>query len=182
MLYWYDKVYQGQNLWDQSFQASLSGNVEYYPEYLEANRFPGANQSEALHDYLLKKYADRSLDVVVANSEASLNFLLKYRSDLFPHVPLVFYCTSRPLPSEIQGQTALTGVVIISSYKKTLELALNLNPEVNQVFVVSGSLEHDRRFEVVAREELQGIRGPNKNQLPDRSFSSGISCQDCKFA
>ena len=170
MLYWYDKVYQGQNLWDQSFQASLPGNVEYYPEYLEANRFPGENQSEALHDYLLKKYADRSIDVVVANSEASLNFLLKYRSDLFPHVPLVFYCASRPLPSEIQGQKALTGVVIISSYKKTLELALNLNPQVNQVFVVSGSLEHDRRFEVVAREELREFEGRIKiNYLTDLS-------------
>jgi len=170
VLYWYDKVYQGQNLWDQSFQASLPGNVEYYPEYLEANRFPGANQSEALHDYLLKKYADRSLDVVVANSEASLNFLLKYRSDLFPHVPLVFYCVSRPLPSEIQGQKALTGVVIISSYKKTLELALSLNPQVNQVFVVSGSLEHDRRFEVVAREDLREFEGRIKiNYLTDLS-------------
>ena len=170
VLYWYDKVYQGQFLWEQSFQASLPGNVEYYPEYLEANRFPGENQSEALHDYLLKKYADRSIDVVVANSEASLNFLLKYRSDLFPHVPLVFYCASRPLPSEIQGQKALTGVVIISSYKKTLELALSLNPQVNRVFVVSGSLEHDRRFEVVAREELREFEGRIKiNYLTDLS-------------
>jgi PAS domain S-box-containing protein len=170
VLYWYDKVYQGQFLWEQSFQASLPGNVEYYPEYLEANRFPGENQSEALHDYLLKKYSARSLDVVVANSEASLNFLLKYRSDLFPRVPLVFYCASRPLPSEIQGQTALTGVVIISSYKRTLELALNLNPEVNQVFVVSGSVEHDKRFEVVAREELREFAGRIKiNYLTDLS-------------
>ena len=98
MLYWYDKVYQGQVLWDQNFQAFLPDNLEYYPEYLEANRFPGENQSQALHDYLLKKYSDRSIDVVVANSEASLNFLLKYRNDLFPHVPIVFYCASRPLP------------------------------------------------------------------------------------
>ena len=170
VLYWYDKVYQGQNLWDQNFQAFLPGNLEYYPEYLEANRFPGENQSQALRDYLLKRYSDRSIDVVVANSEASLNFLLKYRNDLFPHVPIVFYCVSRPLASEIQGQTALTGIVIISSYKRTLELALNLNPQVNQVFVVSGSLEHDRRFEVVAREELREFEGRIKiNYLTDLS-------------
>ena len=153
-----------------SSPKSYPGNLEYYPEYLEANRFPGENQSQALHDYLLKKYSDRSIDVVVANSEASLNFLLKYRNDLFPHVPLVFYCASRPLPSEIQGQTALTGIVIISSYKRTLELALSLNPQVNQVFVVSGSLEHDKRFEVVAREELRGFEGRIKiNYLTDLS-------------
>ena len=94
------------------FSSILSpDNLEYYPEYLEDNRFPGENQSQVLHDYLLKKYSDRSIDVVVANSDASLNFLLKYRNDLFPHVPIVFYCASRPLPSEIQGKTELTGVV-----------------------------------------------------------------------
>ena len=64
----------------------------------------------------------------------------------------------------------MTGVVIISSYKRTLELALSLNPQVNQVFVVSGSLEHDKRFEVMAREELREFEGRIKiNYLTDLS-------------
>ena len=162
MLYWYDKSFPGHVLWDQSFQAILKAtpdNLEYYPEYLEANRFPGENQSQVLHDYLLKKYADRTIDVVVAQSDASLSFLLKYRNDLFPNVPIVFYSASGPLPSELQGETEMTGVVVISSYKRTLELALSLNPEVNQVFVVSGSLEHDKRFEMKAREQLREFEG-----------------------
>jgi formate hydrogenlyase transcriptional activator len=160
VLYWYDKSFAGHVLWDQSFQAILKAapdNLEYYPEYLEANRFPGENQSQVLHDYLLKKYADRTIDVVVAQSDASLGFLLKYRNDLFPNVPIVFYSASRPLPVELERETALTGVVVISSYKRTLDLALSLNPELDQVYVVSGSLEHDKRFEMVAREELRGF-------------------------
>ena len=162
MLYWYDKSFPGHVLWDQSFQAILKAtpdNLEYYPEYLEANRFPGENQSQVLHDYLLKKYAERTIDVVVAQSDASLSFLLKYRNDLFPNVPIVFYSASGPLPSELQGETEMTGVVVISSYKRTLELALSLNPEVNQVFVVSGSLELDKRFEMKAREQLREFEG-----------------------
>jgi formate hydrogenlyase transcriptional activator len=162
VLYWYDKGFSGHVAWDQSFQAILKStpdNIEYYPEYLEANRFPGENQSQVLHDYLLKKYADRTIDVVVAQSDASLGFLLKYRNDLFRNVPIVFYSASGLLPSERQGETKMTGVVVISSYKRTLELALSLNPEVNQVFVVSGSLDHDKRFEVKAREQLREFEG-----------------------
>jgi hypothetical protein len=50
VLYWYDKNFVGHVRWDQGFQSALDaapkGSIEYYPEYLEANRFPGANQSQ----------------------------------------------------------------------------------------------------------------------------------------
>ena len=161
MLYWYDQSYPVQDEWGQSFQAVLKSfpeNLEYYPEYLGVNRFSGENQSQNLHDYLLKKYSDRTIDVVVAHSDAALNFLSKY-PDLFPRVPIVFYGSSRPLLNEVEGHPAMTGVVVISSHKQTVELALSLNPEVNQVFVVSGSLERDKKLEVMAREELRDLEG-----------------------
>jgi len=159
VLYWYDKGFPGHVVWDQSFQATLNSvadPVDYYPEYLEANRFPGENQSQILHDYLLKKYADLKIDVVVAQSDTSLNFLLKYRDDLFPNAPIVFYSGSRPL-GVLENRNDLTGVIVISSYKRTLDLALTLHPQVNQVFVISGTLEHDKSFEIMARKELEGI-------------------------
>src|SRR5215510_7285734 len=83
VLYWYNKDYPWNVKFDQSFQAALhsaqAGTIDYYPEYLETNRFPGENQSVLLHDYLRQKYADRAIDVVVANSDACLEFLQKYR-------------------------------------------------------------------------------------------------------
>src|SRR5262245_61862649 len=83
VLDWYDKDHPWNVKFDQSFQTALqsapAGTVEYYPEYLESNRFPGEKQSLFLRDHLRRKYADRTIDVVVANSDASLDFLLKYR-------------------------------------------------------------------------------------------------------
>ena len=76
------------SVFDQSFQAALqsapAGSVEYYPEYLDTKRFPGNNQSELLHEYLRQKYADRTIDVVVAVSDVAMDFLLKHRDTLFP--------------------------------------------------------------------------------------------------
>lgn len=178
VLYWYDQSFPGHKIWSESFQAVLQSypeNLEYYPEYLEVNRFPGENQADILHDYLLKKYSDRNIDVVVAHSDAVLSFLSKY-SDLFPGVPIVFYGSSRPLPNEIQAHPAMTGVAVITSYKQTLDLALSLNPDVNQVFVVSGSLEADKRIEVMAREELRDFEGRIQiNYLTDLSPSQLIA-------
>src|SRR5258706_11945712 len=69
VLYWGNRDFPANVIFDQNFQAGLqseSGTVEYYPEYLESNRFPGENQSLLLRDYLRRKYADRAIDVVVA--------------------------------------------------------------------------------------------------------------------
>src|SRR6185295_1826337 len=88
VLYWYDRTFSGTGRWEQSFQAALetgSGNgIEYYPEFLQSNKFPGSEQSQALHDYLQRKYADRQIDVLVTELQASLDFVAKHRNDLFP--------------------------------------------------------------------------------------------------
>src|SRR5262245_26183037 len=65
VLYWYDRNYPFNAGFEESFQKALPPKVfEYYPEYLEANRFPGETQSLALRDYPKQKYADRVLDAI----------------------------------------------------------------------------------------------------------------------
>ncbi len=160
VLYWYGKDFPGNARFDRSFQAALqaapAGTVEYYPEYLETDRFPGENQSQLLHDYLRRKYADRTIDVAVATADESLDFLLKYRKDLFPHTPIVFSVAQRPTAEQLSAGPGLTGLIFPKTDTKTLDLALRLHPGTEQVFIVSGTLEHDRRLERLAKEELQG--------------------------
>src|ERR1700751_1956678 len=93
-LYCYNKDFPSNPAFDRSFQAALksvpAGSIEYYSEYLESDRFPGENQAEVLRDYLHEKYANRTIDVVVAVSDVPLEFLLRYRDSLFPRTPIVF--------------------------------------------------------------------------------------------
>jgi signal transduction histidine kinase len=175
-LYWYDKNYAGHVLWDQSFKPALrpapEGTIEYYPEYLEANRFPGENQPQVLHDYLKQKYAHLPIDVVVAQSDASLTFLAKYKDDLFPGVPVVFYSATRPEREMLALWSNITGVVVFGGFNKTVESALRIHPQTEQVFVVSGSLEQDKRFETIARRELTELEARVKiNYLTDVSLN-----------
>jgi PAS domain S-box-containing protein len=158
-LYWYNKDFPVNVRFDKGFQAALqsapAGTVEYYPEYLESDRFPGENQSLLLHDYLRRKYADLAIDVVVASGYPSLHFLLKHRNDLFPNIPIVFV-TGRPTTEELAAERGVTGIMCYTTHRKTLDLALRLHPNTEQVFVISGTLERDKIYEKHAQEELRG--------------------------
>src|SRR5262249_1815926 len=109
-----------------------------------------------------RKYAQRPIDVVVADADAPLRFLLKYRNELFPQTPIVFYASKSPTAIELVTGPGMTGTVYIFSFKQTLDLALKLHPETEQVFIVSGTLEHDKTFEAMGREKLQGYESRGK--------------------
>ena len=78
VLYWYGRDIPSNVEFEKLFQAAMhtaaSGNIDIYSEYLENNRFPGETQSLVLRDYLREKYADRKIDVIVANSRYLCNF------------------------------------------------------------------------------------------------------------
>ena len=162
VLYWYNKDFAGNALFEQNFLAVLRSaqfdNFEYYPEYLESNRFPGEQQELFLRDYLRQKYRDLPIDLVVACSDPAMDFLLKYRADLFTGSPLAFVGIKRPAAELLMAGPGITGLLPASTHKQTLDLALSLHPSTEQVFVVSGTFEHDKRFETVARYELQGFK------------------------
>ena len=160
VLYWETKDFPGNVSFDQGFQAGMSSEPsnqwELFSEYLDTTRFPGERQEELLRDYLREKYAKQKIDVVVASPDRSLDFLLRYRSDLFPNSPIVFVGVRRPPPQVLAAGPGLTGIIRANTYRRTLDLALNLQPDTQEVFVISGTPELDKRFETTAREELAG--------------------------
>jgi PAS domain S-box-containing protein len=156
VLYWHDRSYPFNAGFEESFRKALpTGVFEYYPEYLETNRFPGETQSLALRDYLRQKYVDRAPDVIVTVGYTTLDFVSKYRNDLFPNTPIVFILPSRPSQDLLVQRPDMTGLVTLHAFTQTLDLALRLHPDTQHVFVVSGNLERDKRFETTARQELK---------------------------
>ena len=158
MLYWDNKEIPGNISFDQGFLAGMRSEPrdtwEVYNEYLDSARFPGEHQYQILYDYLRQKYAGSSIDVVVATPDPALDFLLKHRKDLFSNSPIVFVAVRRPPPQILATHPGLTGIIRANTHRKTVDLALTLHPDTEQIFVISGTPEHDKRFEMVARQEL----------------------------
>jgi PAS domain S-box-containing protein len=156
-LYWYGPDHPVTATFDRQFQAVLKrqrgGQVVRYAEYLEPGSFPGESQERIERDYLRQKYADRKIDVLFCWGTGAVEFLLKYHHDLFPDTPIVYYASSLEAVKDLRGHT-LTGVLNPDAYGKTLELALSLQPDATEVFVVSGTAGHDKSIEREASAQL----------------------------
>jgi hypothetical protein len=175
VLYWYNKDFPGNAVTDQNIQSVLiaqpPGSIEYYSEYLETNRFPGEDQAKTLRDYLERKYAERPLDVIIAGADAPMEFFRKYRNELFANTPIVFTAQSPP-EQELKAWPGMTGIVNHQSYQENVDLALRLHSDTEKVFIVSGSVEHDKRYEIPARQDLQDYESRVKiTYLTDLSLS-----------
>ncbi|HEX6650487.1 MAG TPA: ABC transporter substrate binding protein, partial [Pyrinomonadaceae bacterium] len=160
VLYWDSKDFAGNISFDQGFQAGMqsepSSEWQLFSEYLDSTRFPGKHQDELLHDYLREKYAGQKIDVVVATPDPALEFLLRYRGDLFSNAPIVFVAVKRPAREVLAAGAGLTGIIRANTHRKTLDLALKLHPQTQELFVINGTPEQDKRFESIARDELAG--------------------------
>lgn len=165
VMHWYDRGYPSNETFDRSLQDALQAvapeGVDYHSEYLDTKGFPGDDQAQILSEYLRKKYAGRRFDVIIAGVSETLDFLLKYRQDMFPGVPIVF-ATERPLPEAVRAEAGAAGFTFGNAFAKTVNLALRWHPRTKQLFVVSGTLNHDKAVESIVRKEL----GQDGNAVP----------------
>ena len=129
----------------------LSQPLDYYTEYIDLTRFPDEQYQAGFRNFLRLKYRNVRFDVVIAVEEASLEFVEKARKELFPDTPVVFFAlypvTRRPPNS--------TGVYAEPDFGGTIGLARALQPDIEQVLVVSGASARDRLFEDLARRRLE---------------------------
>ena len=125
----------------EGLQSSPATPINHYAEYLESETFPPDVAADTLHDAIARKFANRRIDVVIANSTPALQFALEHRQSLFPGTPIVFAAGS--VPDEVARRTVagVTGLESGMVFDETLELALKLHPTVRKVWVVAQAPE-----------------------------------------
>jgi len=135
----------------RSLDVSLGRNLDYYSEFIDAARFPEPQYQKAFSDYLRLKYQGVRFDLVIAFNDTAVNFLEEHRPDLFAGMPAVFLLNAqpkRPIPNA-------TGFVHERNYTGTLTLIQQLQPDVRNVFIVTGAALADRQFEQIVRQQLE---------------------------
>jgi signal transduction histidine kinase len=130
---------------------ALTRHLDYHSEYIDAGRFPDPIYQAGFRDFLRLKYAGLRFDLVFAILDVSIQFLEKYRSELFPDTPIVFFARTR-LAAELPNATGLTGEV---DFARTVTLARSLHPALKEVVVVGGAGSRDRTLERQARAQFR---------------------------
>ena len=159
------------------------GRLDYYSEYIDDARFSDSAYQDAFRDFLLLKYKNVRFDAVIAVQDAALELVSGVRSQLFPGAPIVFFA-SGPVSGRIENAT---GLVAALTFTDTLALVADLQPQVRQIFVVSGASPSDMEYERLARQQfapfesrfeityLAGLRSTElESRLPNLPANSAI--------
>ena len=105
-------------------------------EYLDCKRHPQMEHFEQLRVLFKTKYASVRLPVVIVTDNPALQFVLRYRRELFPGSAIVFCGINGYRGNMIAGQKDVTGIAELLDASGTLGLALRLHPDTKQVYVV----------------------------------------------
>jgi|RhiMetdeSRZDD1v2_1073273.scaffolds.fasta_scaffold00190_71 signal transduction histidine kinase len=141
------------------FQREMKDGVELYSEALHVSQFKDPGYYGVLREYFRRKYDGKRPDLIVAVMGPSLDFLLREGKALFPGVPIVI-CGADP--SDVEGKALpgnVTGVLVKRTFAPTLDIALRLQPDTRNVFVVGGAARFDRQIQAIARRDLQPFEG-----------------------
>ena len=101
-----------------------------------------------------------NFDVVIFICISGVPFLIEHRDKLVPGVPIVLSDITRATYEALRLPPDFTAVITEHDPKKTLELALRLQPEARRLVVISGSDSVDRRWRETARKAFE-THNPN---------------------
>jgi signal transduction histidine kinase len=134
--------------------ASAGLPVDLNTEYLESDRFP-ATASNALREYIRRKYQGRRIELVIAIAEPALNFALDARPELFQEAPIVYSGVSGRSGGIRSEHGGLAGVVSGAAYAATAELALKMHPGTTRMVVIAYA--PNSPLEESARSALESV-------------------------
>jgi len=143
-------------------------SIDCFSEYLESDLFPGEQASQVFSDYLRRKYQGRRIDLVIAITDVGLRFALHHRGTLFPDAPIVFTGLAGVDETSRGMGGGITGVKSGIAYAETLELALELHPSTERVFVVANGRD-EKTLEAVRAEFLDFSRRVSVTYLTDET-------------
>jgi signal transduction histidine kinase len=130
--------------------AGLSTRVDFYSEYIDLARFQAEPFETSFRDYLKLKYGGKHFDLVIAMMDNAFRFVGAHRDELFPGTPVVFMSTDR----EASRIANATGIVGEYDFAGSVSLAVQLQPDITQVFVVSGNSARDKVYERLAQAQF----------------------------
>ncbi len=111
-------------------------HLDIYIETLDTKNFYAKNHFPQVRALLYHKYRNIKFSAIVVMDNAALTFARDYRRELFPQVPLLFCGINNYRPQMLDGQHPITGIAEQHDLGGTLQLALKLQPDTQDVIVV----------------------------------------------
>jgi PAS domain S-box-containing protein len=128
---WSDSIFEGI----RSRLKESPYTIDLQVEYLDAKKYNSTPVIEGLLEVFRRKFTNEHYDAVIVSDDDAFNFALRFRSDLFPGVPIVFSGVNDLEPHEISIGN-LTGVVESFDLAGTIDAVLMLHPDKKRMVVI----------------------------------------------
>src|SRR4051812_22758371 len=132
-----------------------SPNLDYYAEFIDLARSsePGSRTTSRIS--LRQKSKGGRFDGVIAMHASALAVANDGGETLFPETPVVFL-TNSPVRRHRPNST---GLILDRNFAATVTFIRQLQPEVQQVFIITGASATDKEYENAVRQQLQTLSG-----------------------
>jgi signal transduction histidine kinase len=151
------------NFYHQIFSAlqtelgsDSTSHVTIYAEDLDLEHFGGEAYEANLRQLLKAKYHDRSIGVLVAIGSEALCFVLRWRDELWPGIPVVFTMVDEPDIRRLNPPADATGNIVEVRLADAIKAARAVVPELASVYVVGDSWDKQAVFHNWKEEVTSG--------------------------
>jgi signal transduction histidine kinase len=110
--------------------------VTLYTEKLDLSRFTGAAYEQTLLQNLQAKYSDRPIGAIFAIGSATLDFVLRWRSTLWPDTPVVFAMVDKSTVDQLKLPADVTGHTVRLSLADEIVAARAAVPDLKHIALV----------------------------------------------
>ncbi len=117
--------------------------IEYDAVYMDVKKHGTPDEITAFHDFLKARLKDsNAYEAVILGDDAAVKFALKYREELFPDLPMVFFgVNDLSLAGKAAQHPLITGFHESSYLSQELDLALKLFPETQTLVTLHDNSE-----------------------------------------
>ncbi|NTV91061.1 MAG: diguanylate cyclase, partial [Clostridiales bacterium] len=153
---WSDNETEG--IFETLKKSGLRVNTMF--EYLDTKNYPGQEHIDQLKADFRIKYSKIKIDIIIVSDDSAAEFALENRKNLFSDAPVVF-CGINPWDFEksFSESRKFAGVIQDNDPGATIAVALKLNPELKNVYVVFDNSESGKSTGELAIKAVEASPG-----------------------
>lgn len=145
---------------------NISANIRV--EYMDTKRFEDSLYLDVYAQFLISKYSNTDIDLIVSTDNSAFEFLKKNKSRFAPNCPVVF-CGLNNVSTFPENYT---GILEDIDFKANINLIRTLHPNYNTIYIaldnsITGSALKNQAVQVISKE----FDDLNYEFLTDYSFS-----------
>ncbi len=148
-------------------------NIVLHLENMETKVFHSEEHYWAFTDFIKQKYRNNQFSLILCSDNNAFDFLIAHHKELYPDVPVVFCGVNDFEDQMLSGHDEFTGIEEIFSAMNTVDLALQLHPETEEIYIINDYLKTGRAWQRVIESELKPLE--NRIKL---TYSENLSMEE----